>query len=184
MNRQESMPTNTFSSSVTTAATPLAGTAAPAVAKALAALLVRLRPVEAIAQDAMLLLLRLLYGGQFVMTGHGKLVNLERTTQFFTELGIPAPGFHALLVGSIEMVGGALLVAGLGTRLAAIPLSVSMVVAYLTAHREEAFLSIDDFTSQAPYQFLLACLLLLAFGPGRAALDALVARAFSRRLAS
>ena len=171
MNFQESMPMKTMPTS-------------PALLSRLLPLVARLRPLEAVAQDAMLLLLRLLYGGQFVMTGHGKLVNLERTTQFFTELGIPAPGFHALLVGSIEMVGGALLVAGLGTRLAAIPLSVSMVVAYLTAHRDEAFLSIDDFTSQAPYQFLLACLILLAFGPGRVALDALVARVLSRRFAS
>jgi putative oxidoreductase len=147
-------------------------------------LIPRLRPLQAVAQSAMLLLLRLIYGWQFMMTGRGKLLNLERTTQFFTELGIPAPGFHALLVGGIEMVGGALLVAGLGTRLAAVPLSVSMVVAYLTAHRDEAFLSIDDFTSQAPYQFLLACLILLAFGPGRVALDALIARMISKRLAS
>jgi putative oxidoreductase len=147
-------------------------------------LLKRLSPVQTFAQSALLLTLRLVYGGQFVLTGRGKLMNLEKTTAFFADLHIPAPGFHAALVGSTEMIGGALLVLGLGTRLAAVPLTISMVVAYLTAHREDAFNSLDDFTSQAPYQFLLACLLLLAFGPGRAALDALVKRRYAKQFAS
>ena len=55
---------------------------------------------------------------------------------------------------------------GLGTRLATVPLTISMIVAYLTAERAEAFKSLDSFTSAAPFQFLLACLLLMAFGPG------------------
>jgi len=143
-----------------------------------------LGPLQTVGQSLLLLALRLIYGGQFLLTGHGKLTHLERTTEFFSSLGIPAPGFHAALVGGTEMIGGALLVLGLGTRLAAVPLTISMVVAYLTAHREDAFRSLDDFTSQAPYPFLLACLLLLAFGPGRAALDALVKRWFSKRFAS
>jgi putative oxidoreductase len=82
------------------------------------------------------------------------------------------------------MVGGALLVAGLGTRLAAVPLSVSMVVAYLTAHREDAFASVEAFTSQEPYPFLVACAVLLVFGPGRAALDAWVGPRLASRLDS
>jgi putative oxidoreductase len=144
----------------------------------------RLRPFQAISQSILLLAIRLLYGSQFFMTGKGKLMNLEGTTAFFTELNIPAPAFHAVLVGSIEMVGGALLVLGLGTRFVSIPLSISMVVAYLTAHREDAFKSVDDFTSQTPYQFLLACLLLMAFGPGRVALDRWLQRTFVKRFAS
>ena len=144
----------------------------------------RLRPLQAGTQSLLLLALRLIYGSQFFMTGKGKLMNLERTTEFFTDLHIPAPGFHAVLVGSTEMIGGALLVLGLGTRLASVPLAISMLVAYLTAHREDAFKSLDDFTSQAPYQFLLASLLLVAFGPGRAALDALLQRQFAKRFAS
>jgi putative oxidoreductase len=144
----------------------------------------RLAPAQAVGQSALLLALRLIYGGQFFMTGRGKLMNLEGTTSFFTDLHIPAPGFHAALVGTTELAGGALLVLGLGTRFAAIPLTASMVVAYLTAHREDAFKSLDDFTAQTPYQFLLACLLLLAFGPGRAALDALMRHRFTKQVAS
>lgn len=144
----------------------------------------RLSPIQPLAQSVLLLALRLIYGGQFCLTGRGKLMNLEQTTEFFTDLHIPAPGFHATLVGGTELIGGALLVLGLGTRFAAAPLTFAMTVAYLTAHRAEAFKSLEDFTSQAPYPFLLSCLLLLAFGPGRAAMDALVKLRFTHRVAS
>lgn len=150
----------------------------------LPALLSVLRPAERVAQDTVLLAFRLLYGSQFFLTGRGKLLHLDRTTAFFADLGIPAPGFHAVFVGGIEMIGGALLVAGLGTRLAAVPLSVSMVVAYLTAHRAEAFASVEAFTSQEPYPFLVACLVVLAFGPGRAAIDAWIGPRLASRLDS
>lgn len=132
-------------------------------------------------QSFLLLALRLIYGGQFVMTGYGKLAHLDKVASFFTDLGIPMPGFNAALVGTTEMVGGALLVIGLGTRLAAIPLIISMIVAYLTAHAAEAFKSLEAFTDQAPYQFLLASLILLAFGAGRLSCDAWIARWLRRR---
>ena len=144
----------------------------------------KLSPLAGIGQSALLLALRLLYGGQYILTGHGKLLHLDRTTAFFADLHIPAPGFQAVLVGSTEFFGGSLLVLGLGTRLAALPLAISMVVAYLTAERAEAFKSLDNFTAAAPFQFLLACLLLLAFGPGKIALDAWLAGFFKKRLAS
>jgi putative oxidoreductase len=143
-----------------------------------------LAPVATAGRCLLLLALRLVYGGQYILTGHGKLANLDRTTQFFASLHLPAPGFQAVLVGSTEFFGGILLVLGLGTRLATVPLAISMVVAYLTAERADAFKSLDAFTSAAPYQFLLACLLLMAFGPGRLAVDALLAPWFKKRLAS
>jgi putative oxidoreductase len=149
-----------------------------------ARLLEWLKPVEKFGQCMLLLALRLLYGGQFILTGHGKLANLDQTTQFFVSLHLPAPGFQAVLVGCTEFFGGILLVLGLGTRLAALPLTISMIVAYLTAERAEAFKSLDNFTSATPFQFLLACLLLMAFGPGRVALDALVGPWIKKRLAS
>lgn len=144
----------------------------------------KLKPLAPFGQSALLLALRLLYGGQYILTGHGKLVHLDRTTQFFADLHIPAPSFHAVLVGCTEFFGGILLLLGLGTRLATVPLTISMIVAYLTAERAEAFQSLDGFTSVAPFQFLLACLLLMAFGPGRASVDALLAPWFKKWLAS
>src|SRR5438874_1241787 len=74
-------------------------------------------------------LARLTLGVVFIGTGWGKLHGLDKVTDFFTELGIPAPGFNAVLVSSAEFVCGALLLVGLLSRLAAIPLIVVMTVA-------------------------------------------------------
>ena len=123
------------------------------------------------ARDIVLLFARITIGWSFFLTGKGKLANLERTTGFFESLGIPAPGFHAAFVGGVEMTGGLLLVLGLLSRVAAVPLAIAMAVAYLTAHREEAFQGISEFTGESPFAFLLVSLIILAFGPGRVSLD-------------
>lgn len=125
-------------------------------------------------QSAVLLFVRVTMGWGFFLTGKGKLLHLEKTTAFFDSLHLPLPKFQALLAGSTEMLGGLLLLAGLGTRLISIPLAFTMVVAYLTAHRDEAFRSLSDFTDQAPFPFLMAALVTLAFGAGRLSLDRLL----------
>lgn len=127
-------------------------------------------------QSTVLLFLRITIGYRFYLTGKGKLANFANTTEFFENLRIPAPAFHAGLVGYTEMIGGLLLMVGLGTRLAALPLTITLVVAYLTAHREEGFSGLYEFTDQAPFIFLCVTLVLLAFGAGKFSLDAFVAR--------
>ena len=82
-------------------------------------------------------LTRVAVGVVFVGTGWGKLHNLDKITGFFAELGIPAPGFNAVLASSAELVCGALILVGLLTRLASLPLIVVMAVAILTAKRGE-----------------------------------------------
>src|SRR4051794_25392872 len=87
-------------------------------------------------QSPLLLVLRLYWGWSFFQTGLGKLQNLDRTTEFFQSLGLPMPGLNAVMAGTTECVGGLLLLIGLASRLAAIPLIVTMVVAYLTSELE------------------------------------------------
>lgn len=82
-------------------------------------------------------LARLTVGVVFLQSGWGKLHNLAQVTTFFTDLGLPAPAFHALLVSGTELVCGALVLAGLATRLAVVPLTITMVVALSTALREQ-----------------------------------------------
>src|SRR5438132_14016972 len=82
-------------------------------------------------------LARIALGVVFAGTGWGKLHNLAKIASFFADLGIPAPGFNAVLVSSAELICGALLLVGLFTRLASIPLVVTMVVAIATAKRSE-----------------------------------------------
>src|SRR4051794_19503935 len=75
------------------------------------------------------LLTRLALGLIFARSGWGKLHNLERVTKFFSSLGIPAPGANAAFVGTVELVCGALLIAGLFTRFASLLLIPTMIVA-------------------------------------------------------
>ena len=132
-------------------------------------------------QSPLLLALRLYIGWQFFLSGKGKLADLAKPTEFFRDLGIPWPGFNALLAGSTECFGGLLLIAGLASRLVSLPLAFTMVVAYLTADRE-ALLSIfsdsDKFLASTPLPFFATVLIVLAFGPGVFSLDWLIARKF------
>jgi putative oxidoreductase len=130
------------------------------------------------AQSPFLLFVRLYWGWQFMQTGWGKLHNLAQVTQFFTTLGIPAPGSTALFVGCVEFFGGALLVAGLASRLTGLVLTGNMLVAYLTADREALFSFFSNpgkFYGADPYTFLFAAALILIFGPGWLALDSFIA---------
>ena len=130
-------------------------------------------------QSPFLLLIRLYWGWQFIETGWGKIHNIDKVTSFFTTLGIPLPGLNAGFVAGLEFLGGILLVAGLASRLIALPLTVNMMVAYITADRE-ALLSLfsdpDKFYAAAPFTFLLASSIVLVFGPGKFAVDAWLAR--------
>ena len=134
-------------------------------------------------QSPLLLLLRLWWGWSFFLTGKGKLVNHADTADFFQTLGIPMPGLNAWVAGGVECVGGLCLLVGFASRLSAIPLSITMIVAYLTADNEalkSIFSDTDKFTSAAPFLFLLTAVLVLAFGPGAFSVDRLLARKFSQ----
>lgn len=129
------------------------------------------------------LLARMTLGATFASTGWGKLHHLDKVTSFFTELGLPAPHFQAILVGSTELVGGVLLVAGFASRLASLPLAVTMVVAILTAKRADISGPTDLFgVIEWTYLVLLAWLALV--GPGRFSVDGLRAKLSKKVTAS
>ena len=128
-------------------------------------------------QSPFLLLVRLYWGWQFIQTEWGKVNNLPKVVEFFTQLGLPLPQVMAPFIAGVELTGGILLVLGLGSRLIALVLTVNMLMAYITADRE-ALLSVisdpDKFYAAAPYTFLVASLIVLVFGPGKLALDRFV----------
>jgi len=76
---------------------------------------------------------RIVIGLAFFQAGTGKFRHFENVVGFFQGLGIPFPTFHAGLVASMETVGGIMLILGLFTRFFASGLSITMVVALLTA---------------------------------------------------
>lgn len=142
----------------------------------LRSLLDKLETVASFFQSPLLLVIRLYWGISFAQTGWGKLMNLDRTAGFFASLAIPLPKLNAIMAGSTECFGGALLALGLFARPASVPLIGTMLVAYWTADRE-ALRAItsepDKFLTAAPFLFLLASLIVLVFGPGKLSLDAL-----------
>jgi putative oxidoreductase len=121
------------------------------------------------------LLVRLTLGLVFATTGWGKLHNLEKVTEFFTTLGIPAPGAQAAMVSTIEFVGGLLLIAGLGTRIASALLIGVMAVAILTAKLPELH-GVVDLANTNELAYLVMFAWLLVAGPGAASLDHVIAR--------
>jgi len=126
----------------------------------------------------LLLVVRLYWGWQFMQAGWGKLNDISKVINFFTQLGIPAPVLNAYFVSALEFAGGLLLILGLSSRLIALPLVIDMIVAYITADHEALLSFISDpdkFTAAAPFTFLVASLAVLICGAGRFSVDALVA---------
>ncbi|MGH9880229.1 MAG: DoxX family protein [Pyrinomonadaceae bacterium] len=82
---------------------------------------------------ASVLLIRIAVGGIFLSEGIQKfLFPNELGVGRFTKIGIPAPEVMAPFVGVVEIVCGSLIILGLLTRLAAIPLIIDMCVALIS----------------------------------------------------
>jgi putative oxidoreductase len=122
-----------------------------------------------------LLIARLSVGLLFVSTGWGKVHDLQKVTGFFEHLGIPAPAFNAILVGYSELICGTLLVVGLLSRLAAIPLVISMIVAILTAKLSDLH-GLFDLVGFDEFTYLCVLVIIVILGPGAASLDAILVR--------
>ncbi|MGD0058384.1 MAG: DoxX family protein [Verrucomicrobiia bacterium] len=130
-------------------------------------------------QSPFLLIIRLYWGWQFFLTGKGKLMHLDKTAGFFASINIPMPKLNAVLAGSTECFGGLLLLLGLGSRIATVPLIFTMIIAYVTADSDKIkgiFNNPDAFVSAAPFLFMLTAIIVLVFGPGVFSLDAVIAR--------
>ena len=121
------------------------------------------------------LLVRLFVGYFFFETGWSKAQHLDAMTERFVGWGIPVPGVSVVLSVYTELVGGALLVLGLATRLAAIPLLINMLVAILTVNIERVT-GLDEFVELDTPLYALFFLWLIFSGPGRASLDHLLWR--------
>ncbi len=132
----------------------------------------------------LLLAIRLYWGFQFSQDGYGKLTHLDKVTEFFTSLSLPAPHMTALFVGSVELFGGILFAIGLLSRLTSLILWVNMTMAYLSVPDDRVNFSHilskpEDFYGAGPYTYWFAALLILILGPGWIAVDTLLKRRFA-----
>ncbi|MEB3049883.1 DoxX family protein [Mycolicibacter sp. MYC123] len=129
------------------------------------------------------LVLRLTIGFMFFSGAIGKLGDLTSFTKMFADLGIPAPAFLAAVTAVVELVGGAALMLGLGTRVVSLVLAGDMVGALITdigPGLAQKYPGWWDFLSNLFYapEWLLVGLLawLVCVGSGKAGLDGLLAR--------
>ena len=134
---------------------------------------------QGFAQHTGLGLIRIIVGAFMVYHGlevflHDKMVGYA---QWLSDLHFPAPSTMAYLGKGSELVGGIFLLLGLFTRLAVIPLIITMgVIAFGMGHGK---IWMDD---QHPFLFMLLCLVFFFYGPGRFSLDKLLFKKNDPRL--
>jgi putative oxidoreductase len=110
---------------------------------------------------------RLVAGAVFLGFSVGKFTRHGAESAALDRYGLPYPDAFTYGVGVVELVGGAMLVLGLGTRLAALALACDMVGAITTAGRIEGG---PVHLGLAP-TLLVMMLLVLWIGPGDRSLD-------------
>ncbi len=118
---------------------------------------------------------RLMTGCVFLSEGIQKLLFADTLgSGRFARIGIPAPDFFGPFVGTVEILGGILILVGLWTRYAAIPLTVVMIVAIVTTKipmlTEKGFW-IMAHESRTDWAMLIGLVVIQILGSGRWSLD-------------
>ena len=127
-------------------------------------------------QNAFSLAARLLLALLFLPAGIGKLTGFEGTVGYIASAGLPLPEAGAVLALTVEIVGGLALIAGFGTRFAALVLAVFTLAASYFFHNYWALPADQQFVQQLLFFKNVAVtgglLSLVAFGAGGWSLDA------------
>ncbi len=123
-----------------------------------------------------ILLVRLAVGLIFASQGYLKFVDPKMGVERFTRIGFWHPAFTAHFTGFFEVLCGVLVLLGLFTRLAAIPLLIVICTAITTTKIPELTRAGQGFwymASDARTDFAMLCclLFLIAAGAGPASLD-------------
>ena len=123
-----------------------------------------------------IVLIRILVGWVFLSEGTQKfLFSASLGVGRFTKIGIPAPQIMAPIVGAVEIVFGILLLIGLFTRIAAIPLLIDICVALystkiVTLAKNGLWSTLHE--ARTDVSMLLGLIFLLMVGGGTLSLDA------------
>ena len=113
---------------------------------------------------------RIVLGVVFIDSGWQKLHNLTGITEYFQSLGIPLAQVQAPIVAGLEFSCGLLVLLGLATRFAALPLRGIMAVAIGTAKLGDLEAWTDLF-ALSEFLYITLCVWLLTSGPGNVSLD-------------
>lgn len=119
-------------------------------------------------------LLRVIVGSVFLAHGSQKLFvyGIQGFAGFLAHMGLPT--FLSPIVIAIELLGGAALILGIGTRIAAAAIAINMLGAVLAVHLKGGFFLPTGF--EYALTMLAASTALVLAGPGAASLDGVIAR--------
>ena len=127
--------------------------------------------------DFATLLIRLIFGGFFVYYGYTKASMYDQLlTMFGDPIGIGTK-LSVILVIFAELVCGFLVLIGLVTRLAVIPILITMFVAYFVAHAADPFE-----VKQLVFLYLLLSTVIFILGSGKYSVDYLIQRAKGNKI--
>jgi putative oxidoreductase len=129
---------------------------------------------------AVTILIRFIVGGVFFSEGVQKfLFPDELGVGRFAKIGFSSPEFTSAFVGIFEIVCGTLILLGLSTRFAAVPLSVVMLVSISTTKApimvKSGFWAMAH-EARTDYAMLLGSIFLIVVGAGPWSLDAIAFR--------
>lgn len=117
-------------------------------------------------QSCGLTVLRIVVGVVFAMHGWQKIhvFHLAGVSGMLSHLGIPMPTIFAVILITVEFLGGILLITGLATRGPAVLLAVDMLVAIITTHMRHGFFVPNGI--ELPFTLLGAVICLAISGGG------------------
>ncbi len=115
------------------------------------------------------LLLRLIVGGLFIYHGYSKIEMYDQYAAGMEDiLRIGAKNTYIVIILA-ELGCGILVTLGLFTRLAIIPIFITMIVAFFHAHKNDPFMM-----KELPFVFMLLCLPVFILGSGKYSVDRLI----------
>jgi len=122
-------------------------------------------------EDFALLVLRFFMGVTFMIYASKKIDAFDKYLALFSDkLDLPFPLLNVYLVIGVESIGGLLLILGLLTRVAIIPLIITMVTAFFLINLGNGFAA-SNFGIEVPLAYISIMILLFAYGPGKFSID-------------
>jgi len=119
--------------------------------------------------DLGILLFRLILGGLFTWHGYDALNHYKLYLSMSTStIGLGASLEFNLVVFS-QFIGGIFIAFGFLTRLAVIPIFITMTVAFFIAHKGQPFMA-----KELPFAYWLLCIAVFVMGSGRCSVDRLL----------
>lgn len=119
---------------------------------------------------------RLLLALMFILSGFGKLTDIQGTAGYIASVGLPVPAVLAILVGLLELLGGLALVLGYQVRLAGLVLALFTLTASVVFHAYWSAPAEQQFVTQLLFMKNISVagglLLVSALGAGLLSLDA------------